>query len=215
MNPCKKSIGWADYTWNIINGCKFGCDYCAARRANQRWGFIPVWENPVFFNYRLIEPYQVTKPSIIFVVFMGDLFGDWISADWIKQVLYITEHNPQHTFMFLTKNPKRYKEFMFPDNCMLGCTITGGEGLERQSFLFNTMKQLKVKGARTFVSIEPIFSSFEGISFAMFDKVIIGAQTGASPVKPERYWIDSIIHSNIYYKNNIIKYFPNLKNKIS
>jgi protein gp37 len=142
---------------------------------------------------------------------MCDLFGDWICADWIMQTLYIVAHNPQHTFMFLTKNPERYLEFDFPTNSMLGCTIThDGE----QAIVFrDIMKRLKMKGNQTFVSIEPIHSGFENISFFMFDLVIIGAETGRKPVIPKRSWVDSIIHPNIYYKRNILKHFPDLKIK--
>jgi protein gp37 len=210
MNPCRKTIGWADFTWNIVVGCRKCCSYCYAKRMNDRFHFIPIWTNPVFFHDRLIEPYQLTKPSIIFVGSMCDLFGDWICRDWIKEVLYISEHNPQHTFMFLTKNPKRYLDFDFPKNVMLGCTIThDGENAIMHR---DIMKRLKMKRNRTFVSIEPIHSSFEGISFAMFDLVIVGAETGPKPIIPQPEWILSIIHPNIYYKNNLIKYFPDLNN---
>jgi protein gp37 len=210
MNPCSKTIGWADFTWNIINGCKHGCIYCAAKKQNDRFHFIPDWETPVFFNERLIEPYQKTRSARIFVVFMGDLFGEWVSSEWIKLVLYTAEMNPQHVFMFLTKNPKRYLDFDFPKNSMLGCTITKDDAAGLYSK--DIMKRLKMKGNRTFVSVEPIHSGFDGLSFAMFDLVIIGAETGRKPIIPQREWVDSVHHSNIYYKKNLIKLFPDLNN---
>ena len=210
----KTAIDWPYrplFTHNPIMGCKTGCVYCYAKRMNTRFKWIPSWENPVFFHKRLTDPLKYKKPLVIFVGSMCDMFGDWICSDWIKEIIYNCLGSPQHTFMFLTKNPKRYLDFDFPDNCMLGCTITH----DGESAIINRdiMKRLKMKGNRTFVSIEPIFSGFSGINFSMFDLVIIGAQTGHKPVMPQREWIDSIIHPNIYYKKNIIKHFPDLKNK--
>ena len=203
------------YTWNVICGCRGGCSYCYARRMNDRFKWIPTWTNPVFFHDRLIEPYEETTPRNIFVGSMCDMFGDWITSDWIKEVLYIAEHNPQHTFMFLTKNPFRYIEFKYPPNVILGTSITDkNTDLDLRR---NVMRRMKSARNRTFVSIEPILSDFiapdyKNHSFDMFDTVIIGAMTGHNAVIPQRQWIDSIIHPNIYYKNSIIKLFPDLKN---
>jgi protein gp37 len=218
MNRCEKTIGWADYTWNYMVGCKCGCSYCAAKRMNTRFKFIPDWENPVLFNERLSEPFKLKKPSKIFVVFMGDLFGDWVCSDWIKSGLLVAEANPRHTFMFLTKNPKRYQDFHFPKNCMLGCTITGSESYREMRLMTMLMDQYKMRrGDRTFVSIEPLLGPCKQgmIGYDMFDLVIIGAETGRKPLIPRREWIDDITYdmdqSKIFYKKNLIKYFPDLK----
>jgi protein gp37 len=211
----KSNIDWPFkplFTWNAIVGCQTGCDYCYARRMNDRFKWISVWTNPVFFHDRLTEPYQRTIPSTIFAGSMCDMFGDWIASDWINEILYVARFNPQHKFMFLTKNPKRYLDFDFPKNSMLGCTITH-DG-ETAIVSRDIMKRLKRKGAYTFVSIEPIHSGFDQITFDMFDLVIIGAESGRKPIIPQRAWVDSIVHSNIYYKNSIVKLFPDLKNEL-
>lgn len=41
---------------------------------------------PTFHRYRLEEPAKMKKPQTIFVVSMGDLFGDWVPTSWIKEV---------------------------------------------------------------------------------------------------------------------------------
>jgi protein gp37 len=208
MNPCKKSIGWADYTWNPVVGCKHGCSYCYAKRMNDRFKWIPEWTNPVLFHNRLDEPSQYKKPLTIFVGSMCDLFGEWVCSDWIATVINVCEKNPQHTFMFLTKNPRRYLQFDYPDNVMLGMTLTNKADYEKH---FKTMMLLEP--FKTFVSIEPILGDFERAGWGLkFNLVIIGAQTGRKPIIPERKWIDSFYHPNIYYKKNILKYFPDLKN---
>lgn len=39
---------------------------------------FPFGFEPTFHRYRLDEPQKLKKPSRIFVVSMGDLFGDWV-----------------------------------------------------------------------------------------------------------------------------------------
>jgi DNA repair photolyase len=41
MNPCKKTIGWADFTWNPVTGCMRDCKYCYARRIHNRFYLNP------------------------------------------------------------------------------------------------------------------------------------------------------------------------------
>ena len=63
------------------------------------------------------------KPgTLIFVSDMADLFGSWVPSRWMKIVLEHVEKFPQTTFLFLTKNPERYLEFVsqIPSNVVLG-----------------------------------------------------------------------------------------------
>jgi protein gp37 len=180
---------------------------------NDRFKWIPKWHNPVFFPERLEEPFKHKKPACIFVGSMCDLFGEWVCGDWIKQVLMVCEQNPKHTFLFLTKNPRRYLSFDFPSNVMLGVTVTHFS--LKATLDCQTMKDL-AKKYKTFASIEPIMSGFNEAGYSLFrsfDLLIIGAMTGRGAIKPQREWIDSIQHPNIYYKSNIRKLFPELKNQ--
>ena len=84
MNNISKTIGWADKSWNPVVGCKHGCNYCYAKKMNDRFKWIKEWDKPKFFKERLQEPFKVKKPSKIFVGSMCDLFGDWIPEEWIE-----------------------------------------------------------------------------------------------------------------------------------
>lgn len=204
----KTKIDWADYTWNPAIGCKHGCPWCYAKKICNRFKMIPKWEEPKFFPERLFEPDKVKKPSTIFVGSMCDLFGDWVWPGWILSTIETCERNPHHTFMFLTKNPKRYSEFNFPDNCWLGATLTG------ESLGFNWPDDLvgdpslHLHGLKnkTFLSLEPLLGSFHGHLFDFVDKIIVGAMSGPGAIKPKKDWIESIKHRNIFYKENIKKY---------
>ncbi len=132
---------------------------------------------------------------------MCDLFGDWIPTEWIIKVLEIAMHNPQHRFMFLTKNPKRYCQFEFTDNCWLGTTLDHVKYKQRLIHL-DSYKRLINK----FVSIEPILSDMSELDFSGINLLIVGADSSAGAEPPKREWITGIKHDNIYYKGNVKQY---------
>lgn len=76
---------------------------------------------PTLVPWRLDR--RFSRRSFVFVCDMGDLFGDWVPRDWILRVLENVSRNRSASFLFLTKNPKRYREFDFGDNVVLGATV--------------------------------------------------------------------------------------------
>lgn len=193
------NIGWTYYTWNPVTGCKHGCNYCYARKlAETRLAHIyPNGFEPTFWENRLDEPKQVQSGRRIFTVSMGDLFGSWVSKNWIEKVLSIVEQCPQHTFQFLTKNPDRYLRFDFPDNVILGTTVTKS----KESVRIAELKKVKeYKLNKVFVSFEPLLEDIISISnlvildcFDFIDWIIIGAQTGDNPKQPKQEWVLNIL----------------------
>jgi len=155
-------------TWNPVTGCTHNCVYCWARRLAEtklrntrkyRNGFRPAiheWEFGA--KFRLGE--------VVFVTDMGDLFCDAIPKEWILRVLSYVERFPSTCFLFLTKNPARYHEFLdyIPKNAILGATIeTNRDELYRKyrvsgapppSSRYKAMRDLEWD--LKFISIEPI-----------------------------------------------------------
>ncbi len=201
----KTKIEWCDYTFNPLTGCLNNCYYCYAKRIAMRFygHFKPTWHEE-----RLKEPYKLKIPSKIFVCSMADLFGDWVPKEWIEKVIQVTKGNPQHIFQFLTKNPKRYLEFEFPNNCWLGATMDmhKEDELYYWKILQCEIEDLLKTGNYTFISFEPLLGSAEGLDLSKIDLVIVGAMTGPKAVKPKKEWIKSIKHHHIFYKTNIKKY---------
>ena len=165
---------------------------------------------PTFHRYRLDEPNRWTKPRTIFVCSMADLFGEWIPDEWIEEVFEACGKAPQHRYLFLTKNPNRYvslaKAGKLPNrkNMWYGTTVTTPD----ESFFYS-------KEHNTFVSIEPIKSSFGCKSHDISDIikwVIIGAETGNHKGKtvPKREWIEDIAedcwmnHVPVFMKDSLI-----------
>lgn len=222
----RTKIDWCDATWNPVTGCLHGCEYCYARKIAHRFGWVaqedgrthelkePVsdyWGNkltpypygfaPTFHRYLLDKPRSWAKPRTIFVGSMCDLFGDWVPDEWIEQVLKSCDSAAQHRFLFLTKNPSRYKDLTNllpvhrrPPNVAemwFGQSYTGvGE--------YQLMPLPLVHN--TFVSIEPLLHSFSEKDMRIVpmtnDWIIIGAETGnrKGKVTPDKTWVDGIVH---------------------
>ena len=170
----------------------------------------PFGFEPTFHRYKLDEPQKWKKPRHIFVCSMADLFADWIPQNWIRQVMDACYAAPQHSYLFLTKNPKRYTEVIDyletgvkdsptgkPPAMWFGATATNNEQLESAD-----------DTPATWVSIEPIHeriwtdANFAaetncGFGYREFGRwlwVVIGAETGHrnGKVVPEKEWVKDI-----------------------
>lgn len=197
----------------------------------------PYGFEPTFHKYHLEEPKQKTKGKNIFVCSMADLFGDWVPESWINQIFNICKEAPQHRYIFLTKNPKRYGEFISQwksysnslKNMWFGTTVTGNGDTQKAFDLLNNT----TKDVNKFLSIEPLLkeidldekelllSNYKNIAAIgnYIDWIIVGGQTGPKSVVPEIEWIQKIIHQckksgvPVFLKDNLkwherIKEFP-------
>jgi len=154
---------------------------------------------PTFHRYRLDIPARWTKPRTIFVCSMADLFGEWVPDEWIVDVLNACRLAPQHRYLFLTKNPRRYDQLEDAgiiteedQNFWLGSTTTD---INRDLLHWN-------RALHTFQSCEPMLApwnpagepnrKYEG---AWPEWVIFGAETGNRKGKiiPEKAWIDNAV----------------------
>lgn len=162
------------------------------RNAAYPYGFTPT-----FHKYRLNDLDTKHFGKTIFVGSTADIFGDWIPNEWIVQIFKKCLEHPEHRYLFLTKNPKRYLELgqigWLPegDEFWYGTTATGPDTQAFWSDRYNT-----------FVSFEPLLEKFEknegaaGLRLGMdTDWAIIGAETGTrkGKVVPEREWIEAIV----------------------
>lgn len=163
---------------------------------NYHYDPYPYGFEPTFHKYRLDEPQKVKKPQNIFVCSMADLFGDWVPDEWIKAVFEVCEKAPQHRYLFLTKNPRRYEKIEEnADNLWYGATTTNEYSFNQALYSFMQQRVNVEKYFNTFISIEPILDKIrikenDGY-FSSIDWVIIGAETGnrENKVIPEREWI--------------------------
>lgn len=145
---------------------------------------------PTFHRYKLDEPQKWKKPRTIFVCSMADLFGAWVPNEWIQDVFAACAKAPQHRYLFLTKNPGRYKELKEAGGLPTGLNAWLGVSTPR-------MDDKYVTGLDTFVSIEPILEPFYDIGGVSCGWVIVGAETGnrKDKVVPKKDWIMPIVYA--------------------
>lgn len=169
----------------------------------QRAAPYPFEFDPTFHRYRLDEPQHWKKPRNIFVCSMADLFGEWVPDEWIAEVFRTCEAAPQHRYLFLTKNPKRFKllresGIKLPNGCWIGTSVSKDkEEYDQYTGRTRYISDNWDTDANWFVSVEPILermsrNSIENLT--AMNWVIVGAETGNRKEKivPQKEWIEEI-----------------------
>jgi protein gp37 len=207
-------IEWTDYSWNPITGCKHGCWYCYARKLAQRFKKIfPNGFEPTYHPLRLKEPWELKKPSKIFVCSIADLFASWTPSEWRDAVVWSIQHCPiKHTFQLLTKNPERIPDMFWPENVWLGTTVTcDWKANDYKNIPAIVHARAKVR----FVSFEPLLGPLpHAMTLRGIDWVIIGKLTGSRKVELNPAWVEDIIHEAtdydipVFMKNNLSPPWP-------
>jgi protein gp37 len=126
----KSGIEWTDATWNPTTGCDKvspGCDHCYAMTLAPRLKAMeiangraetgryqtdgdPATSGPGFgfamHSDALDQPIRWTRPRVIFVNSMSDLFHSDMTLDFLAKVWAVMSVTPQHTYQVLTKRPQ-------------------------------------------------------------------------------------------------------------
>ena len=211
MNRVNENDSWVrgpdgapGFTASYITGCWKRCSYCFAMelangRLKSRYlandhcapGFNagprrefslddPFWPRawPKVLND--IEKRQ--KPTGIFLNIMGEWAHEQIPVFWKKDMLDCIKGCPQHVFYLLTKQYDQLPVYAFPDNCLVGASVTDSADLATACYyLAKTRARIK------FLSIEPLLGMIIGSTLdqmllvdAGIKWVIVGAATGTS-----------------------------------
>lgn len=124
-------IEWTSETWNPLAGCSKvsdGCKNCYAIKdavrlaANDNPKIAAKYEGTTKANNWtgkinfasegvLTQPLRWTRPRMIFVNSMSDLFHENVPDEWIDKIFAVMALCPQHTFQVLTKRADRMKEY--------------------------------------------------------------------------------------------------------
>lgn len=186
-------IEWTDATWNPVTGCNKispGCKNCYAERMAKRLQIMgqPRYRNGFKLTLQpdaLEEPLSWTKPKLVFVNSMSDLFHDDVPLEFIRKVFSVVERAPQHVFQVLTKRADRLLEvsqdLMWPKNLWMGVSV------ENQDYVWRIERLRHVKSAVRFLSVEPLLGPIPRLPLTGIDWVIVGGESGprAREMKPE------------------------------
>jgi protein gp37/ParB-like chromosome segregation protein Spo0J len=213
FNRTTDSIEWARWTWNPVTGCENDCPYCYAHDIAIRFGDD---FKPKFREERLAAPANTKPPAAaatdigernVFVCSMGDLFGKWVPKKWILAVLGVVNNHPEWNFLFLTKSPRRYREFDWPKNAWLGATVDSQKRVTRTEEAFDGLR-----ASVRWVSCEPLLGPVVFSTLVNVDWIVIGGQSAARGLpasQPEWAWVESLAGQARTFKRHL--YFkPNL-----
>ena len=154
--PIGNMYKFVTHTWNAIKGqCIHNCDYCYMK---SNWTRFPK-QNILRLDEKTLKD-NLGENRFIFVGSSTDMFADNVPKEWIIRTLKYCRQFPKNKYLFQTKNPKRFWEFInyFPKDSLLCATIesnrdyniTKAPGVkERVSY----MKNLPFK---IMITIEPI-----------------------------------------------------------
>lgn len=210
----KTIIEWCDTVWNPVTGCSpisEGCKFCYAKRMSNRlkgrFGYPE--DDPfkvTFHPDRLDQPLKWNKSRRIFVCSMGDLFHENVEYHQINEIFGMM-YKCDHTFLLLTKRPKRMYDFLdnhiymgaywfaldpkYHANIWLGITAENQQCFDERWLIL-----AQIPAAKRFVSIEPMLEDVNIDIFAPWpDWVIVGGLSlpGGKIQAPKREWVDSIV----------------------
>jgi protein gp37 len=196
------AIEWTNATWNPVTGCtkiSAGCDHCYAERFSER--FRGVAGHPFSMGFdltlrpeRLHQPERWSRPRMIFVNSMSDLFHKDVPFNFVDRVFDTMERASWHSFQVLTKRSSRMRDYVrrryvnagAPAHIWLGVSVEDGTKLSR-------VRQLsQAPAAVRFLSIEPLIGPIGELPLDGIAWVIVGGESGpgARPTNP--HWVRDI-----------------------
>ena len=202
-----------DCSWEMPGGDVVGC-YAEAMASRFRNKYADGFQARYWYPERLEEPVKKKEPHGIFLGSMADMFGQWVPAYQIHEVIHVCKDTPQHTYFTLTKNPRRYLDFNLPDNVWAGCSLPGGKRRRKRDPEKEMMQYLSlmqdVRATVRWFSLEPLWFDVtavlrrwleEGLSLPM-DWVVIGAASnGRKLYQPKQEWVQGLV--DLCAKQNI------------
>jgi protein gp37 len=225
FNETDDEVGWARWTWNPVTGCLHECQvYCYAKDIAEHSTAFPVGFTPVFRSERLDAPKNTPVPDVaeadpwnkrVFVVSMGDLFGKWVPREWNERVFAVCTANPQWDYLFLTKDPKRYLEFIdkLPPTAWLGASVDTQKRVRPTEDAFRELKHADPLRRIRWLSVEPMLESVEFSDLSLFDWVVIGALSATrqhAAFAPQWEWVVRLwmrakeAGCRVYLKSNLL-----------
>lgn len=196
-------IEWTDATWNPVRGCTKispGCAHCYAETFAERFRGVPGHPYEQGFDLRLVpakltEPFRWSRPQMVFVNSMSDLFHRDVPDEYIENVVRVMLAANWHTYQVLTKRSERLRDRLRSRLAFAAAAkhIWWGVSVENRKHGLPRIDHLReAQAGMAFLSIEPLLEDLGAINLSGIDWVIVGGESGAGarPMQPE--WVASI-----------------------
>jgi protein gp37 len=207
----KSKIEWTDATWNPVRGCTKispGCKHCYAETFAERFRGVKGHPYEQGFDLRLVpgklfDPFSWTKPCMVFVNSMSDLFHEDVPDGYIAQVARVMMEANWHTYQVLTKRSDRLMKML--DGALKFATRTRHiwwgvsvedikHGKPRIEHIRRTAAQVK------FLSVEPLLEDLEFVDLSDIDWVIVGGESGPGARPMEEEWVRNLLRHCRHHK---------------
>lgn len=148
------------HTWNAIKGhCVHDCRYCFMKR----WGSL----NPLHFDDSELKT-DLGSGHFIFVGSSTDDFAEGVPSEWIIKMLDHCNKYDNNRYLFQSKNPARFLEFIEHPvfrKAVVCTTIESNRfypeimvNSPRIESRVQAMAELSAKGIPTYVTCEPLLA---------------------------------------------------------
>ena len=199
----KSKIEWTDATWNPVRGClkiSPGCKNCYAETFAERFRGVPGHPYEQGFDVRLVperlfDPLRWTRPKMIFVNSMSDLFQEAVSDEYIVAVARIMEMADWHTYQVLTKRADRMRQMLSTQLHFAACAthIWWGVSVEDKQYGLPRIEHLRETPAQVrFLSIEPLLENLGPVDLRGIHWTIVGGESGPGARPMEKRWVRTI-----------------------
>ncbi len=135
-------------------------------------------------------PLRWSKPRLIFVNSMSDLFHEEVPDEFVHRVFETMKRADQHIFQILTKRSQRLVELApglsWPSNVWQGVSVEDSNHLWRIAHL------QEVPSAIRFVSVEPLLGPIPRLLLDGIHWVIVGGESGPNHRPIDRGWVVEI-----------------------
>jgi protein gp37 len=200
----RTKIEWTDATWNPVRGCTKispGCKHCYAETFAERFRGVKGHPYERGFDLRLVpgkllEPFDWSSPSMVFVNSMSDLFHEGVPDDYIIRVARVMNRANWHTYQVLTKRSERLEKML--NGALSFATssshIWWGVSVEDTKYGVPRIKHLRSTPAEVkFLSIEPLLENLGAVDLTDIDWVIVGGESGPGARPMEEDWVKNLL----------------------
>lgn len=135
------------------------------------------------------KPLRWVRPRRVFVNSLSDMFHPGVSDELLINMFDVMRRCPQHTFLVLTKRPKRMRSWLNQywasplHNVWVGVSIESNKYAWRADMLRDTPAAVR------WVSAEPLIGSLNKLDLNQVDWVVAGGESGAKARPMHPAWV--------------------------